>query len=125
MPSVPILGESFRKIRTFEILRHFYTHYLGDTTADINSAGEIGIELGGVQYGRKKNVCTGKRTAVGGHELNHLNGSVGDKKLFENTPKNQQSAAFKTVIAELFRLIELMRKVGINSDRPLNNLREK
>ena len=125
MPPMPILGESFREIRAFEILRHFYAHYLGNAAADINSAREIGIELSGVQYDRKKNVCTGKCFTVGSHELDDLNCPVGYQKLLKNTPKNQKSAAFEAVIAEPFRLIELMSKVGINSDRTLNNLRKK
>ncbi len=125
MPPVPILGKSFRKIRTFEILRHFYAHYLGNAAADINSAREIGIELSGVQYDRKKNICTGKCFTVSSHELDDLNCSVGYQKLFKNAPKNQKSAAFEAVITEYFRLILMMSKVLINSYMTLNNLRKK
>lgn len=111
MPPVPILGESFREIRAFEILRHFYAHYLGNAAADINSAREIGIELSGVQYDCEKNICAGKSFTVGSHELDDLNCSVGYQKLFKNAPKNQKSSAFEAVIAEPFRLIKLMCKV--------------
>ncbi len=122
MPAPPIFGDILGEKGSDEVFRQGNTQCLGQTDGDVDAAGEIPVNLDGVEAGQHQEGRAGVlRPLQGGH--GHGN-PVGHHQLFEVAPEHPLKTEGNLLAVKGMAGSELGGEGIIPGDRSLNQLGE-
>ena len=87
MPARPEFGETAGKIRRAKVLREPKTHHAGQPDGDIRIAGEVAVDLEGVEHYANKQVQRTRKFRCGEHLIHERRQRVGNGYFFEKAPQ--------------------------------------
>ena len=92
VPPAPVLGDVLGEEGPLEVLGDLHSQHLGHADGDVDAAGEVGVELHGVEEHHRQHVEPGVLLRRGG-ELPQGDGQpVGDDELFAQAPQGPHAA---------------------------------
>ncbi len=127
VPAPPVVGERHGEIRLPEVLGQVDTEYLRRAPADVDAAGEVGVELQKADEKPERDrraVIQRDKVGVFKQRPHRDGGAVGDHELFEEPPQHQLAPVLEACEVKRVRRAELRRKLAVHADRPLDDLRE-
>ena len=124
VPPSPEIIDADRKIWAPEVFYHINIQKPGNAAGNVNSGGEVSIQLQRIQDQQKQNHCPMNITIVLHSCLNSRIQPVGNDHFFKKAPQHQFKAKFNIVIPDLMRFEQLMCELIEKADGSLNDLRK-
>lgn len=116
VPSAPELGDVAAEVRAGEVLPEADAEELRRADGHVGVAGEVGVDLEGVEDGSKQERAAGLRLNIGPDLVNVLGAAVGDDDFLEEAPEELSQAVCGCGVVECARFCVLWEEVGGASD---------
>ena len=122
VPPAPVVVNTGGEVRAAEVIHQINPQNLCHPARNINTAGEIRIQLQGIEQQNKQQGCSTEFLVIRGNGLNRNNRPVGDDHFFEKSPQDQFQTVLHPGKGEIVGFNQLMRKLAVQADGTLNNL---